>query len=77
MPDLKGRAIQGAVKAFRLARLVVVAAVCLLIGVSARQLFDAYGKDMIPFFREVKTETEAQVILSPHEDGKQGTQPSF
>ena len=77
MPDLKKRAMQGAVKAFRLVRLLIVAVVCLLIGVSARQLFDAYGRDMIPFLREVKTETEAHEILSPHEDGKQGTQPSF
>ena len=77
MPDLKTRTIQGAVKAFRFLRLVVVAVVCLLIGVSARQLFDAYGRDMIPFLREVKTETEAHLIVPPHEHNRQGTQPSL
>ncbi len=42
MPDLKKMAIQGAVKVFHVVRMVVVACVCLLIGFTTRQLFDAY-----------------------------------
>ena len=42
MRDLKRVAMQGAVKAFLVVRMVIVACVCLLIGVSARHLFDAY-----------------------------------
>jgi hypothetical protein len=73
--DLKKKAMQGAVKVFRLVRLVVVAVVCLLIGVSARQLFDAYGRDMIPFLREAKSHTEAHVIMPPHGDERQDARP--
>lgn len=77
MLDLKKKAMRGAVRAFRLVRLVVVALVCLLIGVSARQLLDAYGREVIPFLREVETDTVANEILPPHDHNKEGAQPSL
>ena len=68
MPDLKKRAIQGAVKVFRAVRMVIVACVCLLIGFSARQLFDAYVPEMILFLKKDRLDAEVQVIATPQQD---------
>ena len=68
MPDLKKMAIQGAVKVFHVVRMVIVACVCLLIGFTTRQLFDAYVPEMIPFLKKERLEVEAPVIPTPHQD---------
>jgi hypothetical protein len=68
MPDLKKRAIQGAMKVFRAVRMVIVACVCLLIGFSARQLFDAYVPEMIPFLKKDRLDAEVHVIPAPQQD---------
>ena len=48
-------------------KVVVVAFVCLIIGFSARQLFDAYGKEMIPFLKKAQSETEIHLTVSTQE----------
>lgn len=68
MPNLKRRAVEGVVKVFYLVRMVVVACVCLLIGFSARQLFDAYAPEMIPFLQTDRHDAEVQVVPSPQQD---------
>jgi hypothetical protein len=68
MPDLKKMTIQGAVKVFRGVRMVVVACVCLLIVFSARQLFDAYVPERIPFLEKERLDAEVQVIPIPQQD---------
>ena len=68
MPDLKKRAIQGALRVFRAVRMVIVACVCLLIGFSVRQLFDAYVPEMIPFLKKEPLDAEVHVIPSPQRD---------
>ena len=68
MPDLKKRAIQGAVKVFRAVRMVIVACVCLLIGFTTRQLFDAYVPEMIPFLTKEHLDAEVDVIPAPQQD---------
>ncbi len=68
MPDLKKRAMQGAVKVFHVVRMVIVACVCLLIGFSARQLFDAYVPEMIPFLEKERLDAEVHVLPTPQQD---------
>ena len=68
MLDLKKRAIQGAVKVIRAVRMVIVACVCLLIGFSARQLFDAYIPEMVPFLEKDRFDAEVHVIPTPQQD---------
>ena len=68
MSAMKARAVQGVVRVFRFVRLVVVAVVCLLIGVSARQLFDAYAREKIPFLRDKDTDGEVYVVTHPTQD---------
>jgi hypothetical protein len=68
MPDLKKKAIRGAVKVFRGVRTVIVACVCLLIGFSARQLFDAYVPEMIPFLKKDRMDAEVYVIPTAQEE---------
>lgn len=46
-------------------RIVVVGALCLLIGVAARQLFDAYGPDMMRFLKKKPAEAEVHLIPTP------------
>ena len=65
MPDLKKRTIRWLASVFRAVRVVVVALVCLLIGVSARHLFDAYGRELIPFLKQERIEAEIRVIRAP------------
>jgi hypothetical protein len=48
-------------------KVVVVAFVCLMIGFSARQLFDAYAKERIPFLREADPDSEAYEAVTPDE----------
>ena len=57
MEALKRRAIQGALKVFYAVRMVVVACVCLLLGFSARQLFDAYVPEMISRLTQERIES--------------------
>lgn len=68
MPDLKKIAIQGAVKVFHIVRTVIVACVCLLVGFSARQLFDAYVPEMIPFLKKEHLDAEVHIIPTPQQD---------
>lgn len=68
MPGLKKRALQGAVKVFRIVRMVVVACVCLLIGFAARQLFDSYVPEMVPFLKNERLDAEVQFIPTPQQD---------
>jgi hypothetical protein len=55
----------GLFRVFRVVRLVVVGALCLLIGVAARQLFDAYGPDMMLFLKKKPAEAEIHIIQPP------------
>jgi hypothetical protein len=68
MPNLTRRALQGLVRILHAVKLTVVAVICLLIGVTARQLFDAYGKEMVPFLKGKRVEAETRVIESPQPD---------
>lgn len=68
MSDLKKRAIQGAVKVFHAVRMVVVACVCLLIGFTARQLFDSYVPEMIPFLKKEPLDAEVHFLPTPQQD---------
>lgn len=68
MPGLKNKAMQGAVRVFRTVRMLVVACVCLLIGFSARQLFDAYVPDMISHFKKDLLDAEVRLVPSPRRD---------
>jgi len=68
MPDLKKSLVQGAVKVFHVVRMVIVASVCLLIGFSARQLFDAYALEMIPFLDKDRLDAEVYVLPTPQQD---------
>jgi hypothetical protein len=73
MPNLKRGAIRGFLSVLRVARVVVVALVCLLVGVSARHLFDAYGRELIPFLKQERVEA-----VIPSEQGiPQPLSPSF
>jgi hypothetical protein len=67
MPDVTTRATQGLAKILHAVKLIVVAVACLLIGVTARHLFDAYGKEMVPFLKEKRVEAETHVIAPPHQ----------
>ncbi len=58
MLDFRKKAIGGAVRLFHAVRMVVVACVCLLIGVSARHLIDAYGPEMISALKKDRLNTE-------------------
>jgi len=74
-PDLKKKLIQASRKALYALKVTVVAVVCLLIGVCARQLFDAYARERIPFLREKDTESEVYVILSPSQEASPTRRP--
>ena len=66
---IKKKALQGAVKALHLFRMVLVAFVCLLIGFSARHLLDAYAPEMIPFLKkEILHREQAQMAGGPQQD---------
>jgi|GEM_PF-2388791 len=67
MPDMTTRAMQGLARILHAVKLIVVAVVCLLIGVTARHLFDAYGKEMFPFLKEKRVEAETHVIAPPQQ----------
>jgi hypothetical protein len=64
---VKAIALHGLFRVLQAVKVVLVALVCLVIGFSARQLFDAYGKEMIPFLKKARTETELQVIVTTPE----------
>jgi hypothetical protein len=68
MPGLKKRSILRAVKVFHFVRMVIVACVCLLIGVSLRHLFDAYALEMIPFLSKDRIDAEVHAIPNPQQD---------
>lgn len=68
MPQARRKLIQASRKALHALKVTVVAVICLLIGVCARQLFDAYAKEKIPFLREKDAESEVYVILSPSQE---------
>jgi hypothetical protein len=68
MAGFKKKAMAGAVKMFYAVRMLVVACVCLLIGFSARQLFDAYVPDMISHLKKNLLDAEVQVLPSPHQE---------
>lgn len=62
---MKARALHALLLLLRAARAVVVAIVCLLIGFSARHLFDAYAGDLIPFLEQADPETEVRLTVTP------------
>jgi len=68
MPDVTARVMQGLARILHAVKLIVVAVVCLLIGVTARHLFDAYGKEMVPFLKEKRVEAETHVIVPPQQE---------
>ena len=68
MPGVTARVKQGLAKTLHAVKLIVVAVVCLLIGVTARHLFDAYGKEMVPFLKEKHVEAETHVIAPPRHE---------
>ena len=68
MQGLKKRAMEGAWKVFRALRMLVVACVCLLIGFSARQLFDAYVPDLISHLKKDLFDAEVRVVPSHQQD---------
>jgi len=76
MPGLKKRALQGALKVFHVVRMVIVACVCLLIGFSARQLFDSYALEMIPFLNKDRLDAEVHVIPTPQQDLSVSLEPA-
>jgi hypothetical protein len=60
--------MQGLARILQAVKLIIVAVVCLLIGVTARHLFDAYGKEMVPFLKEKRLEAETHVIVPPQQE---------
>ena len=68
MPKAVKIAVQGLVKILHAVKLIVVAVMCLLIGVTARQLFDAYGREIVPFLREEGVEAEIYEMASPQQE---------
>ena len=60
--------MQGLARILHAVKLIVVAVVCLLIGVTARHLFDAYGKEMVPFLKGKRVEAETHVIAPPQQE---------
>ena len=75
MPDVTARAMQGLAKILHAVKLIVVALVCLLIGVTARHLFDAYGKEMVPFLNDKRVEAETHVIMPPQQESPLSRSP--
>ena len=67
MPNVTKRAMHGLVKTLHAVKLILVAVICLFIGVTARQLFDAYGREVIPFLREKGVEAETYEAVSPQQ----------
>ena len=68
MQALKRRAIRGALKVLHAVKVVVVACVCLLLGFTARQLFDAYVPEMISNLTQERVDTEVQLVPAPQQD---------
>ena len=66
--NLRTKVLQGLLRVFRLFRLVVVGVLCLLIGVAARQLLDAYVPEMTLFLQKKPAEAEVQVVQPPPPD---------
>lgn len=62
---MKSRALQALLLLLRAARAVFVAIVCLLIGFSARHLFDAYAWERIPFLKKADPEAEVRLTVTP------------
>jgi len=75
VPDLRTRVMRGLSRVFHVARLVVVSVVCLLIGVAARQLFDAWGLERMPFLKKEPVEAEVHVIVTPPPDIQPSREP--
>jgi hypothetical protein len=68
MPGVTAIVKQGLAKTLHAVKLIVVAVVCLLIGVTARHLFDAYGKEMVPFLKGKRVEAETRVVAPPRQE---------
>jgi hypothetical protein len=71
----KKEALGGLLLVLRVVRVAVVAVVCLLVGVSARHLFDAYGRELIPFLAQEHVEAvqeEATQLFSETNAGRGG-----
>jgi len=68
MPNVIERTTQGLVKVLHAVKLIVVAVICLLIGMTARQLFDAYGREMVPLLREERVEAEMYEVDLPQQE---------
>ena len=64
---MRARAVHALFRMLHVVKVVVVAFVCLIIGFSARQLFDAYAREKIPFLRVADPDMEIQVITVPPE----------
>lgn len=62
---MKARVLHGIRVLLNAVKVVVVALVCLLIGFSARQLFDTYAMEKIPFLRQADPETELHLSGTP------------
>ncbi len=60
--------MQGAVRLFHALRMLVVACVCLLIGVCARHLIDAYGPEVVSSLRKARLNAEVPVTPAHDED---------
>jgi hypothetical protein len=67
MPNLTKRAMQGLTRILHAVKLIVVAVICLFIGVTARQLFDAYGREIVPFLKEKRVEAETYEVVPPQQ----------
>ena len=65
--NVRARAVHALFRMLHVVKVVVVAFVCLIIGFSARQLFDAYAREKIPFLRVADPDMEIQVITVPPE----------
>ena len=64
---MRARTVHALFRMLHVVKVVVVAFVCLIIGFSARQLFDAYARERIPFLRVADPDMEIQVITAPLE----------
>jgi hypothetical protein len=62
---VKARALRALGLFLRAARTAVVAIVCLLIGFSARHLFDAYAGELIRFLLPADPEAEVHLTVTP------------
>ncbi len=68
MRKVRKRALHALFRMLHVVKVVVVAFVCLIIGFSARQLFDAYAREKIPFLKAADPDVEVQLLVMPPED---------